>query len=62
MGIVATIAAQALNFYEWLVPRLKAMALENLWTRLWDPTFGGGDFLPAQHVLNVAAGVSQLTP
>jgi predicted PurR-regulated permease PerM len=33
MGIVATIAAQALNFYQWLVPRLNAAALESLWTQ-----------------------------
>jgi predicted PurR-regulated permease PerM len=31
MGIVAAIAAQALTFYEWLVPRLNTKALESLW-------------------------------
>ncbi|HZR04143.1 MAG TPA: AI-2E family transporter [Burkholderiales bacterium] len=31
-GIVATIAAQSLNFYQWLLPRLNARAMESLWT------------------------------
>jgi predicted PurR-regulated permease PerM len=38
MGIVATIAAQALNLYEWLVPRLNARAVESLWV----------EYLPSQ--------------
>jgi predicted PurR-regulated permease PerM len=33
MGIVATVARQALNFYQWLVPRLKTDDLEQLWTQ-----------------------------